>query len=137
MSYKKDLAVIAKFMGWKKGKDGKYRSGPVIGYEQVRDPFVNISDAFDVAASIMVDTTRYGSYPFVLREDRYGGTYSGGDWLASFGAERYEWDAALGDDTTASDYWCQPAGERKIRSGKSDSETVALAAAEYLRRKAR
>lgn len=48
----------------------------------------------------------YLGWPFVLTTDRYGGLYSGGLWLASFGAGVSDYDdGPHGEDMEAMDYW--------------------------------
>lgn len=47
-----------------------------------------------------------GEYPFILTEDRYDGTYSGGKWLCSFGVEIEEYEnGPLAGDGDARNYW--------------------------------
>lgn len=62
--------------------------------------------------------TERDSFPIALIEDRYGGVYSGGRWLAIAGADQPEngayrivrrlEDGTHGDDTDAAVFWIDP-----------------------------
>ncbi|HVV94604.1 MAG TPA: hypothetical protein VHD15_14420 [Hyphomicrobiales bacterium] len=72
-------------------------------------------------------------YPIAIIEDRYGGCYSGGRWLAIAGADYLENGAYRivrcleqgphGDDSEAQDYWADPPSW--IAVGETPDEAVA------------
>lgn len=44
-------------------------------------------------------------FPFILMEDRYGGVYSGGRWIASFGVDPGYLEGSLEGDSDVASYW--------------------------------
>lgn len=80
----------------------------------------------------------HGLYPIVLIQDRYSGTYSGGEWLAIREATTMEYDGNYGretaraplllhegpngDDGDAMAYWCDPPDW--IAVGRTPNEAV-------------
>jgi hypothetical protein len=75
-------------------------------------PVPRYSTSLTAAWQVVEEAKKPGLYPFFLTQDRYGGTYSNGLWLASFGVRYREYEEGpLGDDTDAMDYWNQRFGE--------------------------
>ena len=72
-------------------------------------------------------------YPFILMEDRYGGTYSGGKWLCSFGVDMRMYDLPQGDDSTAMDFWQRI--PRIISAGATAPRAICLAALRVMEEK--
>jgi hypothetical protein len=76
--------------------------------------------------------TEQESFPITLIEDRYGGVYSGGKWLAIACADRLENGAYRivrcleegphGDDTDAVVFWADP--PLWIASGETPDEAI-------------
>ena len=60
----------------------------------------------------------HAAYPVAILQDRYGGGYSGGTWIAirnadtpERGTDRLSWvaeDGPSGNDVDAADFWQQP-----------------------------
>lgn len=99
---------------------GHYRS-PIPRYS------TSIGDAWTV-----VEKLDEGRYPFILTQDRYGGTYSGGIWLASFGVFMDEYERGpQGDDGDAVSYWASPG---LICAGKTPAHAICLAALQVVNR---
>ena len=69
----------------------------------------------------MSDSWSVNMWPVAIVKDRYGGTYSGGLWLA-FNSYRAPNDV-FGDDITCSDYW---AGGCTLTVGKGNTPDSAL-----------
>lgn len=134
---------LARLMGWHRGIvtgtfwyfDAKDPGDDGRAAPASWDPFESVADAMMVVERISQDKG-CGGYPFVLHEDRYGGSSSGGRWLASFGisADGFEYDGALGDDIQAMEYWDQDESQRSIRAGAAPAEAIARAALAWLDR---
>lgn len=110
---------------WDTGQDPEdEHSSPT--YQDFR-PSERITDAW-----LVVDKLAGGNYPFILTQDRYGGTYSGGIWLASFGVFMEEYERGpRGDDGDAVSYWANPG---LICAGKTPAHAICLAALRVVNR---
>lgn len=117
-----DIMIATKVMGWTMHPNGKTTSVDDAREEWCHDfvpprfggdlqhaqsvPYFSYSlnQAIEIAEHLRASSLP--CYPFILTEDRYGGCYSGGRWLASFGVDMptYE-DGPLGDDIDAMDFW--------------------------------
>jgi len=62
-------------------------------------------------------------YPFVIVSDRYGGTYSGTNWLAFAGGLPGSARAAFGDEIDAAQFWAEA---RDVPMGRGSSPDAAL-----------
>lgn len=67
-------------------------------------------------------------YPTVITEDRYGGGYSGGNWIAIAEAEPARlalvWAGVHGEDIPAARFWEVYADERWIAVGESPDKAL-------------
>lgn len=63
------------------------------------------------------------AYPISIEVDRYGGTYSGGEWVAAFNCYT---GGAFGSDTEAMDFWADP--PKGVAAADSAPRAVAIAA---------
>lgn len=127
---------LATFMGWHVGRYGSYwrkdekrpdedgRAAPLTW-----DPFKSLDDAMMLVAKCQ---ERASAYPVVLLEDRYGGSCSGGEWLASVGVGLGAYDDPLGDDITAMEYWGDDNTITDISAGKTPAEALTKAVLAYL-----
>lgn len=93
---------------------GRYQKTPILRHS------TSIADAWLVVEKLA------GCYPFILTQDRYRGTYSGGRWLASFLVlmDAYE-RGPLSDDVDAMGYWADPG---LICAGETPAHAICLAA---------
>ena len=68
------------------------------------------------------------TYPITIRESRYNGVYSGGDWIIMTGIYSPEKTDAFGSDSDCSQFWTNvdndgPVIELTRTRGMRDSET--------------
>ena len=99
--------------------------GYVGGHHRVRRYSESIADAWGVVEK-MRHYSQSGTYPFMLREDRYGGSYSGGKWLASFGLYDNAYKEADGGDIEAMNFW--PTSNGRIAASDNPATAICLAA---------
>jgi hypothetical protein len=68
-------------------------------------------------------------WPTTIIEDRYGGGYSNGNWIAIAEADldrlALVWKGALGEDIPAAKFWDTYSNERWIAVGNSPDEALA------------
>lgn len=112
-----DALVAEKVMGWTmfsyqmlgSGGAGEFRWIPpgrrdhVSNIAPVPRYSTDIAAAWEVVEKV---TENLGHWPFMLFEDRYGGTYSGGKWVATFGIDPSVVESGpMGEDTDAMWFW--------------------------------
>lgn len=137
-----DARVAAEVMGWVRGARwgngngewviaGKGYKDHGLSWSQTPRFSERLQDAWQVVERLSADAG-CGYYPFVLREDRYSGSYSGGKWLCSFDGCEDQWDEALGGDNDAMEYWDRKDGW--IAAAHSPAKAICLAALKALGR---
>lgn len=62
-------------------------------------------------------------YPFILQLDRYGGVYSGGEWIVINDFDAYLDGGYDGGDLECGDFWCK--FSQGVASGDTPEEAVA------------
>ena len=127
-----DALIAEQVMGWRRIDEENFDGGEAIPFglkvkdwEEDRIAF-NPSTSMEAGWRVVEHLVSKQYCPFILREDRYNGTFSGGIWLCSFGiaGEVYE-QGPMSGDGEADYYWDH---DPQISASDSAPHAICLAA---------